>query len=96
MGNKIRLFYDENPQSPGLYQTDAPQLPAKTVAYNYTRSESLENNTIEFKGTSSSETVAGLIELLNQDNRINQLWKWFLIVTLCFVILEVLIQKLIK
>ncbi|PCE63842.1 BatA domain-containing protein [Sediminicola luteus] len=96
MGNKIRLFYDENPQSPGLYQTDAPQLPAKTVAYNYARSESLENNAIEFKGTSSSETVAGLIELLNQDNRINQLWKWFLIVTLCFVILEVLIQKLIK
>ena len=70
----------------------------KNISFNYPRTESdlsLDNSNLveKYENGNSMETVFNTL----QTNRIdNAVWKWFVWLTLLFLILELLIQKFIK
>jgi hypothetical protein len=50
----------------------------------------------ELKANSIGYNIASLFQNIEKDNRINELWKWFVILALAFLCIEVLIQKFLK
>lgn len=98
LANKTSLTLTENPDQDGNYEAfDADEFIAP-LSFNYPRDESLltyrEPDFLE-----SYEVLDDLPELittLEKEGKVNELWKWFVILALFFALTEVLIQKLVK
>ncbi len=98
LNTKVKLSFNENPTSSGNFSIVNGNNTMEHLSFNYTRSESnleLANPDIasNYKSTNDLETVFNRIVFDRTDT---QIWKWFLILTLLFVILELLIQKFVK
>ena len=70
----------------------------KNVSFNYKRSESDLNNISEnllsdYKVVDNIESVFNTLQANRTDN---ELWKWFVIFTLLFLVTELFIQKFVK
>jgi hypothetical protein len=93
--NKVSLSFYENPKSDGIFSVTSEETLHKNLSFNYTRAESelnyLDVNNI--KGASVNDSVQNLFEQMENDNAINELWKWFVILALLFMLIEVLKQK---
>jgi hypothetical protein len=50
-------------------------------------------NLDRINATSKAASITSLFDTLKKDNRITALWKWFVILALLFLTLEILIQK---
>jgi hypothetical protein len=96
--NKTSLIFTENPTRDGLYTiTDGKNFVQK-ISFNNPRDESdLAYLTIEnLEATAKYGSIAQLFGQIEKDNRINELWKWFVILALLSMLMEILIQKLFK
>lgn len=93
--NKVSLSFYQNPKTDGIYSVMGGELLYKNLSFNYTRAESqlnyLDLNNIT--GSTINNSVQNLFEQMQNDNAINELWKWFVILALLFMLIEVLIQK---
>ncbi|MET7029300.1 BatA domain-containing protein [Sediminicola luteus] len=96
--NKTTLKFGSVPTKDGLYSIKEKNRTIKNISFNYPRSESelrfmdLDN----LSSTSSSDSINSVFESLEKENRITELWKWFIILALLFLLVEVLIQKIFK
>ncbi|MGY8914333.1 MAG: BatA domain-containing protein [Flavobacteriales bacterium] len=96
--NKTTLNFGSVPTKDGLYSINEKDRTLKNISFNYPRSESelrfmdLEN----LSSTSYSDSINSVFQSLEKENRITELWKWFIILALLFVLVEVLIQKIFK
>jgi hypothetical protein len=68
------------------------------ISFNYDRSESnlsavSENVATDFKKLNDIETI---FDTIQTDRTDSQIWKWFVLLTLLFLVIEVLIQKFVK
>lgn len=98
LNTKVKLTFNDNPKEAGNFSVFNNNQPIENTSFNYTRTESnLANiNTdavADFKEISSVDSIFDTLQTNRADN---QLWKWFVILALVFVILEVLIQKFVK
>ncbi len=98
LNNKVKLTFNDNPKEAGNFGVFNTNEKIENISFNYSRTESdLQNpNTNiadDFKEISDIETV---FNTLQADRTNNQLWKWFVILTLLFITFEVLIQKFVK
>ena len=85
----------DNWHSFGVYKKE--EL-VKNISFNYNRTESNlatanENLLSDYKIINSIETV---FETIQQDRTNTEIWKWFVILTLLFLVTEVFIQKFVK
>lgn len=98
IGNKTKVFFTEFPTQAGNYNIQQNNKTQATASLNYMRTESdlslsdadLFNNFVNVKS---------IDEVLTQidSNRLGrELWSYFLLTTLLFLILELLIQKFVK
>ena len=91
--NKVSLTFDENPKNDGIYSVLHENKAVKNISFNYNRKESnlkyIDLSDIDTKKAS----ISAVFEEIEKDNTINELWKWFIIATLFFIVIEVLIQK---
>ncbi len=96
--NKVSLTFEENPTEDGIYTISENGTALKNISFNYPRKESelvfMDLNTIE--ATSIQNSIASLFSELQNDNRITELWKWFVILALLFLLIEVLLIKFLK
>ncbi|WP_394748676.1 BatA domain-containing protein [Spongiimicrobium salis] len=96
--NKVRLTFDENLENDGIYSIANGEERVKNISFNHPRAESdlrylpLEDN----PNSIQQGTITALFEKMRQDNKINELWKWFIIFAIVFALIEVLIQKVLK
>ncbi|WP_298486307.1 BatA domain-containing protein [uncultured Maribacter sp.] len=96
--NKVSLSFFDNPTQDGIYQVNNKEKTIQNMSFNYTRSESnlnyvpIENLNAKSVGTS----IENLFTEMQKDNSINALWKWFIILALLFVFLEIIFQKFLK
>lgn len=96
--NKVSLSFFDNPTKDGIYQVNNKENTIQNISFNYTRSESnlnyvpIENLNAKSVGTS----IENLFTEMQKDNSINALWKWFIILALLFIFLEILFQKILK
>ena len=98
LNTKVKMTFNDNPLLAGNFGIFNGQNEIQNISFNYTRTEgNLANiNTdiaADFEKTNNIETVFNTIQTDRTDT---QIWKWFVILTLLFLALELLIQKFVK
>ncbi len=98
LNNKVKLTFNDNPNMAGNYGVFNNANLVDRISFNYDRTESNlsnPNTTIasEFEEINDIET---LFDTLQTNRTDSQIWKWFVLLTLLFIVIEVLIQKLVK
>ena len=98
LNGKVKLSFNDNPSSSGNFDIIKNKQTIENISFNYNRTESDISNPNEeiasdFKEIASINT---LFDTLQTNRADNQIWKWFVIFALLFLVLEILIQKLVK
>lgn len=96
--NKVSLSFDENSWEDGIYSIIHGETNIGNLSFNYPRTESnlVYVNTDNIKADSYQTSIPTLFKNLEKDNLVTELWKWFIILALLFILVEVLIQKFLK
>ena len=98
MNDKIKISCADNPSQAGNFTVVQDKKSVENISFNYDRKES--NLTPASDETLSDlnkiESLERFFETIQIDRVDSQLWKWFLIFTLLFILLEILIQKFVK
>ena len=98
MNTKVKMTFNDSPSEAGNFSIFNGINLLQNISFNYNRTESnlaLANPdaTNNFKEIDDIETVFNTIQTDRTDT---QIWKWFVILALLFLALEVLIQKFVK
>ena len=98
LNNKVKITCNDNPKIAGNFGVFNTNQFIENISFNYNRTESNLTNAnpdavSDFKEISN---VNSIFDTLQANRADNQIWKWFLILTLLFVALEILIQKFVK
>ena len=95
--NSVKITTDNQPLKAGFYEIKHQDTILQSIAYNYQKEESLLNflntstNNVKF-----SVSVKNTLENINDENKIQWLWKWFLILAIVSLLIEILILKFFK
>ena len=98
LNTKVKITFGDNPMEAGNFGIFNGTNLEQNISFNYTRTESnlsLVNTDVaaDFKEIEDIETVFNTIQTDRTDT---QIWKWFVLLTLLFLALELLIQKFVK
>ncbi len=98
LNSKVKLTFNDNPKEAGSFSVYNNNQPIENISFNYNRTESnLANiNTDAISDFKEISNIDSIFDTLQANRADNQLWKWFVILALLFVALEVLIQKFVK
>ena len=96
--NKTILTFNYNPNKDGVYVISQDSRPIQNISFNYprTESESVYADLDILNNNNSLNNLTEVFETMEKDNRVTELWKWFTIFALLFMLAEVLIQKIFK
>ncbi len=95
LANKVSLSFQENDIPDGIYQILNDEKPVINISFNHPRDESQLNylDLATIHARSNQTSLVSLFDDMQKDNAINELWKWFVILALLFLLVEILIQK---
>lgn len=98
LNTKVKMSFNDNPSEAGNFGIFNGTNLVQNISFNYNRTESnlaLANPDAasNFKEIEDIETVFNTIQTDRTDT---QIWKWFVILALLFLALELLIQKFVK
>ena len=93
--NKVSLTFSENPSEDGIYNLINGELSVRNLSFNHDREESqlTYSDLTNLEAAYKNESIATFFNRMQKDSSINALWKWFVILALLFMGIEVLIQK---
>jgi len=96
--NKVNITTLDNPSNAGIYSIVYDNEIVEYISYNYNRLESnLEYySNEELSNFKVNNSVPQFFETIKNDSNINELWKWFVIFALVFLVLEMVILKYFK
>jgi len=96
--NKVGVTTNETPEIAQTYAITNNDVILEHISYNYNRSESnlSYQDLSSIQNVSFSNSLPELLTTIKSDNNINALWKWFVILALLFLIIEMLILKYFK
>jgi hypothetical protein len=98
LNNKVQLIFNDYPEQAGNYSIYNKKEWVENISFNYNRTESNlaaanENLLSNYKTT---ESITSFFDTLQTDRSDNQIWKWFLIFALLFLITEMAIIRFVK
>lgn len=98
MNSKVKLNFNENPKKDGNYTIFNRNNLVQNISFNYNRTESnLENvNPSIASNYNKINDINTLFNTIQTERTDSLLWKWFVLLSLLFVVLELLIQKFVK
>ncbi|KOS05173.1 hypothetical protein AM493_03315 [Flavobacterium akiainvivens] len=98
LNNKVKLSFGDYPEKAGNYGIFKSNEKLKDVSFNHARTESNLNlqNTAVLDDFTSVDSVATVFNDIKSERTASELWKWFVIGTLIFLVLELFIQKFVK
>ncbi|HEU0136824.1 MAG TPA: BatA and WFA domain-containing protein [Flavobacterium sp.] len=98
LSNKVRLTFDEQPQKAGNFSVMKGTQNLKNISFNYDRAESDLSAPDEalLNDYKVIDNIEAVFDTLQNDRTDNELWKWFMILALLFLLAELLIQKFVK
>lgn len=98
LNNKVKLTFNEYPEQAGNFGIFKQDVLLKNVSFNYARTESdlTQANADAVSTYKSAESIDAVFDTLQTNRTDNQIWKWFVSLTLLFLVIELLIQKLVK
>ena len=93
--NKVSMYFKETPVKDGIYKVLDNDNFYRNLSFNFPREESNLNfmDISNINASSTTASISSLFEQMQNDNAINTLWKWFAILAVLLMLLEVLIQK---
>lgn len=100
--NKVQLYLNQLNLEQGLYTVYHHKRPIQTIALNPPKEESkleyvnLSTFLKEEKNVTISNNISTVLENLEEETKINWLFKWFLTFSILFLLAELLILKLLK
>ena len=96
--NKVELTTNEFPDTDGWIDVKNKDKALKTLSFNFDRKESnlnyLDPSIIKNVGINNS--IASAIDDIKSTTKVNELWKWFVIFALAFLLIEMLLLKFLK
>ncbi|HEX9151986.1 MAG TPA: VWA domain-containing protein [Flavobacterium sp.] len=98
LNNKVKMIFNDYPQQAGNYRIYNKKEWIENISFNYNRTESNlasanENMLSNYKTT---ESITSFFDALQTDRTDNQIWKWFVIFALLFLLTEMAIIRLVK
>lgn len=96
--HKVQLITDEYPNTAGIFKLKSQDNVVRHLSYNYNRNESNPNyiNLSQVTNSVKNNSVASAIDDIKSTTNVNELWKWFVIFAIAFLIIEMLILKFLK
>jgi hypothetical protein len=96
--NQVNIATENNPSNAGNYSITKDDIVIDKVSYNFDRQESIltYSNPNNWDNTSLYNNVGDLFDNIALDNKINSFWKWFVILALLFLLIELVILKFYK
>ncbi|MFD2562612.1 vWA domain-containing protein [Aquimarina rubra] len=96
--SKVKITTEEVPTKAGIYALKDKEQFIQNVSYNYNTTESnLQyydlSTTAEYE---VSDSITSLFEQIKEESSIHELWKWFIIFALIFLLIEILLLKYLK
>ena len=98
LNNKVKMDFHDNPTQAGNFRIYNNKEWVENISFNYNRTESdlaAANEKIANYST-TIESIAALFDRLQTDRTDNQIWKWFAIFALLFLLLEMAIIRFVK
>ncbi len=95
---KVRVTTNDVPTRAGIYSVQNKSTTIQHVSYNYNSEES-DLQYYNLKSTDHyyvNESVTELFDQIKEETSINELWKWFVIFALLFLLIEILFLKYLK
>ena len=98
LNNKAKLTFNENPKEAGNFEITNNNQVIENISFNYNRIESnlKTKNTNIASSFKEFDDIETLFNTLQHDRKENSLWKWFVVLALLFLVIEILIQKFVK
>jgi hypothetical protein len=98
LNNKVQLFFNDYPEKAGNYTIYDSKNPIENISFNYARTESNLDQVNEsiLSDYKTSDSIATIFDTLQTSRSDNQIWKWFIIFALLFLVLEMAIIKFVK
>ena len=96
--NQVNIATENNPSNAGNYSITKDDIVIDKVSYNFDRQESIliYSNPNNWDNTNLYSNVGDLFNNIALDNKINSFWKWFVILALLFLLIELVILKFYK
>ena len=96
--NKVSLSFNNEIDVDGVFDIIDQDSIINQISFNFDRAESNLNylNFNEIEASTHSDSIATLFESMEKDNRVTELWKWFIILALILLMVEILLQKYLK
>jgi len=98
LNNKIKLAFGDYPEQSGNYAIAKGNTLLKNISFNHARTESdlsLHNENI-YDNYTKTDSIATVYNDIHSTRTASEAWKYFIIATLLFLLLELLIQKFVK
>lgn len=96
---KVNITTDEVPTRAGIYSVqDKNNSIQQHVSYNYNSAESdlQYYNLTTTEDYQVSQSVTELFDQIKEETSVDELWKWFVIFALIFLLIEILLLKYLK
>ena len=95
--NNVLLTFDNSPEEAGNYEVFQNNELLQNISFNYPRTESnLNAGMADLSNFEVANSIEAVIDTLQTNRTDNEIWKWFVLLTLLFLITELFIQKLVK
>lgn len=98
LNNKVKLTFNDFPQEAGNFGIYKKDELLKKISFNYNRTESdlASSNEALLSDFNVIDSIDNVFDTLQTDRTDNEIWKWFVFLTLLFLVTEILIQKFLK
>ncbi|RLJ60923.1 putative membrane protein (TIGR02226 family) [Lacinutrix venerupis] len=96
--NKVTITTNETPEKAGIYNIKNDVEIVEGISYNYNRNESnlVYQNFSNIDNLKVSNSISEVFNSIKNDTKVNELWKWFVILALILLVFEMLILKYFK
>lgn len=98
LNTKAKLTFNDLPKEAGNYGVFNQNKLVKNISFNYSRTEgNIDKSNIDaLSNYKIVESIESVFDTLKFDRQDTSIWKWFVFLTLLFLVLEILIQKFVK
>jgi hypothetical protein len=96
--NKVALKTSDYPNFSGIIAVKNKETFLKNLSFNFNRNESnlVYSDLSNIANASVNDSISTTINDIKSATNVNELWKWFVIFALAFLIIEMLILKFLK
>jgi hypothetical protein len=98
LNNKVKLIFNDLPERAGNFGIFKQKEGLENISFNYSRTESNlgEANEEALSEYKTIESIAAVFDSIQSSRTDNQIWKWFVIFALLFLVIEMAIVRFMK